>query len=120
VGTYSGKYDRRLTIQVPNRVHANNGESYIGSWSNVVVDLPCKKKVVGDSWNTGGGENFEINQRVANSQYQFQIRYAHSFTIDETMEIDFEGLRMEIVNVMDTGVDRRTEMTLTCVLKDNS
>ena len=114
MGQYAGKYNRVITIKSPAETQASTGDRSI-SWTTVVTDLPCYIKP------NGGSEVFTEAQRVASNTIIFGIRYPHDYSINETMQLDFEGSTFNISNAYENiSVGRRVELLITATKKDNS
>lgn len=110
----SSKYDRFLTIKSPAETQLETGDRTL-SFTDVAIDVPCK--IV----PSGGNEVFTEAQRVASNTIAFAIRYPYDFSVNETMQIVFEGSTFNISNAYEnTKVGRRMELLITATKKDNS
>lgn len=109
-----GKYDRLITINRSTDSASTASGSVTKTWSSVATDVPARYDVV------GGGTVFEADQRVANQNVVFGIRYPFSFSVLENDQVVFEGKTGKIESVDEnTKAPRRSELLITVNFKDN-
>lgn len=111
-GQHAGKYDNLMDLWKPVYVTSTTGQKSI-TWESYITEIPCQylTKV--------GGDNQEMEQRVAYNTFMFKIRYPHSFEVLETYEIEYRGQRFKIDNVRENDKGREVELEITATKKDN-
>lgn len=112
MGTYAGKYDNLLAIYRPTETRSSTGQASI-VYEEYVTEVPCGYKP------KTGNENNENEQRVAYNTFVFTMHYPHSFEVNATMQLLYEGEYYNIDNVREAKNGRKVELEITATKKDN-
>ncbi|MFA6516724.1 MAG: head-tail adaptor protein [Bacteroidia bacterium] len=99
-------YSRTLAKQA-------NGEN-VATYAEYVTEIPCSYKGISDN------EQVEMKQRVGVGVAEFRIRYPHSFSVDQTMQILFESNTYQILGADEDEFGRKVEMIIRAKRKDNT